>query len=314
LAVREFVAENRGSLALAGGIVLVGLALGFLVVAIRPSPGDGIAAIPTMTAPPSVQPSPTPSDRSPTSPAATPQPSPSPTPVPPASPSPVASAAPSDDAAANEAAEAIRRSIEALGTLEAHRFETQITGRSATDPSTDQLFDMAARGALRRGDSEDVDMLFGFQMVEPGGVASISSSGQVVLLGDSAWEIRGDGEPRKYARDEAEIVATVLPAGLGRTYVVPFADGFEAAGTDRKNGTDATRYRMTPDGRRAFEAATGMQGDCHGALWTADDGRYLVAASIECTPDDPAGSERGFILKIDVTDANDPDIVIEAPG
>jgi hypothetical protein len=314
--VREFVAENRGSLALAGGIVLVGLALGLLVVALRPGSGDGIAAIPTMTAPPSVQTTPTPSDRSRTSPAATPQPSPAPTPVPPPSPSGVASAAPSDDAAAaNDAAEAIRRSIDGLGALEAHRFETQITGRSAIDPSTDQLFDMAARGALlRRGDSEDVDMLFGFQMVEPGGVASISSSGQVVLVGDSAWEIRGDGEPRKYARDEADIVSTVLPAGLGRTYVVPFADGFEAAGTDRKNGTDATRYRMTPDGRRAFEAATGMQGECHGELWTADDGRYLVAASIECTPDDPAGNERGFVLKIDVTDANDRDIVIEAPA
>jgi hypothetical protein len=55
-----------------------------------------------------------------------------------------------------------------------------------------------------------------------------------------------------------------------------------------------------------------------GASWTSDvwiakEGGFMVAAVMKATGKNEAGADGTFTVAIDVTGANDPDLVIEAP-
>ena len=177
-------------------------------------------------------------------------------------------------------AEAVEAAIAGLEALEAYRFETQIAGRSVRDLARDQLLDLATRGQLRQEDSLNVDFQFGFQLVEPGGVASAGSSSHVVVIGDTAWEIRADRPPLVFDLSEVELLAGVLPSDLARQSVGPIAEGFVLAGREPHAGVESDRYELDRDGRAALERATGMEGSCEGELWIAAAGGHLVGVDV----------------------------------
>jgi hypothetical protein len=311
--MRAFVADNRAALALAAGFIAVGLVGGLLVASLLASGRSGeIAAVspaPSATpGPTAARPSPAPTPVPPATPALTAAPSPAPV-VPSASAEPPEPAGTGVDRAADAAIEA---SIEGLEELDAYRFEVQVGGRIVTDLSSDGGVDFGARGSLRKGATLDVDMLFGFQLVEPGGVASAGSTIPVVVIGNTVWELRGDNPPRSVTLEDAEALLDILPVAVAGRTVGRFAGGYTEEGRERRNGVPTTHYRTTALGENLYEQVTEIDGTCSGDAWVADAG-YLVAASVDCRPFDADGNDRGFGMRIDVTDANDATIVIEPP-
>jgi hypothetical protein len=113
-------------------------------------------------------------------------------------------------------------------------------------------------------------------------------------------------------------LSAFFPDAIAERAIKPFAGGFVRANDEERNGVSAVRYDLTESGRAAYAAATALKGQINGSVWIAKSGGYLVSASIKGEGDpvpQPSGGswQDGFTLQLDITRANDPLNVVEAP-
>jgi hypothetical protein len=204
-----------------------------------------------------------------------------------------------------------------LHAIDRFRFASGVSGRSLADLSSDAGVDMAMRGTLVRRPELSLDVILSFSMVEPGGVASVSSSSHGVIIGDRIWEIR-EGEPPRETSVDGEsrgFMLGVMPDGIMERAFVPFASGYSLVGEEQKSGVDARHYRATEAGVAAYRETIGVDGTCEADVWIAVNGGHPVAAKIMCQPPSPETSEtRGFYAEFEITDAGDPAIVVSPPS
>ena len=308
--MRAFARDSAPPLLVALGLLLVGVVLGLLLAwGLDTRPGSELAAgptNPTATSSPASTIEPTPSS----TPAGGTTPSPSAMPsrsAPPSSPAPLASTPP--DAAA---VVAIWQAAERLRALRAYRFNVALGGRSPLRLDEPSGGSIAIRGNLINQPALAIDAVAGTQMVEFGGAAGISSSQRFVLIGDTIWTNRsGEGPKSEPVGDSLDGLWMLLPDGVVERLIVPYAAGFEPAGLEQRNGVGAIHYRLTDQGAHVYETATSCDGSWTGDLWVAEVDGFLMAAELRCAVPAASGSESGFQVQLDVTDANDPTIVIK---
>jgi len=185
-----------------------------------------------------------------------------------------------------------------------------MTGRGVLDLSSDQHVDWATRGDLVRSPSLSVDATFGFSLVEYDNSASAGSSSRLVIIGDDAWEFDRDGKARP-VDGNIDSMRLLLPDDFVGRVFAPFAGAYERIGRERHNAVDATRYRATSEGLKAWLRAINMNGSCTADLWIAAEG-YLLAAETRCQSHSES-VDRGFLAQLEITAANDPDISIKPP-
>jgi len=308
--MRTFTRDSAPPLLMAVGLLLVGVVLGLLLArGLDARPGSELAAGPTN---PSATPSPastlglTPSSTPATG--TTPSPSAMPSRTAPPSP-PMALASTPPEAAA---VVAIWQAAERLGALHAYRFTVGLGGRSPLRLDEPSGSSIAIRGSLINQPVLAVDAVVGTQMVEFDGNAGTSFSQRFVLIGDTIWTPRSGESPKpEPAADNLTELRLLLPDGVVERLIVPYAAGFERAGSGHRNGVATIHYRLSEHGVRVYATATSCDGTWTGDLWVAEVDGYLVAAELRCAVPAASGSESGFQVQLDVTDANDPTIVIK---
>lgn len=325
--MRESIREILPALAGAAAIIVVAIVLG-LVVASRlgprePTTGTAIAS-PSASIPgalPSTSTAPTASTARPSAAAtatATPIASPSaiesPSIVEPTPPTGITEPLPPLDivGADPEVVRAIGEAVEKIDELDAYRFISGISGRSILDLSQNAGLNLGMRGSIRQKGTDRLDARIGFQMVEFNGAAATSFSSRLVRIGDEAWDIGDDGEAVKAEGDLSSltVVDVVMPQSLAERTIVPFAGGYERVGPETHAGTETIHYRSTPTGRDAYAEVTGLGGAITADVWIAAEGGHLIAAEIHGAS---SGGDDGLIVQIELTDVNDPDIVIKRP-
>jgi hypothetical protein len=314
--VRDFVAANALSLVAAAAIVVVGVFGGLVAGSLLASRTAPNVAVATATASPVASAGPT--ARPPSTPSASPSPSLSATPGPTAPPlaSPVGSqlaipGANPDVVAAIEAAAARLRAVDRF------HFASGVSGRSLDDLASDPLFDIGMRGALVRTPELAFDVALSTSMVEPGGVAAISQTIKVVVIGNTGWAPQPSQTPRPETleADSLERILLFLPDAILDRAIVPFAGGYELVGEETRSGVAAIHYRATESGLRAYRDAVDVDGACSADVWIATAGGHAVAAKITCEPVNPQTSKiRGFYAEFEVTDAGDESIEVVPPS
>ena len=303
--MRAIARDNAPRLAMGLGLVLIGILVGLLIgrawSGMPPATGQALETVSPTVAPGSSR---TPSATS----AGSSSPSIlAPSASPPTLPEP--SLAP--DAAA---VVAIWRSLDQLNELGAYRFAIGFAGRSPIrldEPSGSAL---GIRGSLVREPELAVDLLVGTQMVEFGGDAGVSSTQRFVLIGDTIWPVRAGESPSPTAAGNTlNDLNRVLPDGIAADLILPFAPAFERIGPEAHKGVAAVRYRLTDAGARRYETITRCAGTWTGDLWIADAG-YLAAADLQCVMPAPSGGvDLGLHVTLEITDPDDPSIVVEPP-
>lgn len=315
--VRAFVAANALALVAAAAIVAVGVVAGLAfgaLLAARSSPVAQASLPPDRTFRPVVTPTPYPT---PTwLPTRSPRPTPTPIPTlmpngsrPP--PGPITIPGGNPDVIA-----AIRASAERLRATDRFRFASAVGGRALDDLTSDPLFDIGMRGTFVRAPELAFDVTLGTSMVEPGGVASISSSTHIVVIGETGWAPRPSEKPlaQPVAPDILERFLLVLPDAILERAIVPFAAGFEVVGEEAKSGVAAIHYRATKEGRAAYLDAVDVAGSCEADVWLAKADGLAVAAKITCEQRDPNAQSRGFYAEFEITDAGAKDVTVAPPG
>ncbi len=280
-----------------------------------------LTPVPALTS----RPTPRPTQRPVPTPTTKPRPTQAPQTVPPG-PSPIAIEG-GDPAAAAEVIDATQN----LAGLRAYRFELSSTGRVMIELGADRYLDVGARGSLTTAPVTAFDIEAGTRMLESAFDGATGFSSRYVVIGDLGWGIMPgkDAVSMKMTDETLDIVSAVfMPEGIATRVVAPFADAYVRVGPERHAGVDAIHYRATKAGLKAYESTIKMQGKWSADVWVATDGGYLLAVTIDCTPKplptpDPKASpgqetptwphDRGFHVRLEVTDADDSAIVIKVP-
>lgn len=296
-----------------------------VVAACVDTPGATTAELATPITAVTARPTPRPTQRPIPTPTTKPRPTRAPATVPPG---PTAIAIEGGDPAS--AAEVID-ATQNLAGLRAYRFELSSTGRVMIELGADRYLDVGARGSLTTAPTNAFDIEAGTRMLETAFDGATGFGSQYVVIGDLGWGIQPERDPvaMKMTDETRGILSAVfLPEGIATRVVAPFADAYVRVGPERHAGVDAIHYRATKAGLKAYESTIDMQGKWSADLWVAVDGGYLLAVKIDCTPKplptpNPKASpgqgtsawvhDRGFHVRLEVTDADDPAIEIEVP-
>ena len=230
------------------------------------------------------------------------------------------------------AAAAVTDAVDRLAGLRAYRFELSTIGRTLLQLDTDQYLDVGVKGSLTHAPASAFDILASIRMLESAFDGATSDTTQLVIIENQAWQPRPgqDPTPTELPDETIELLsAGFLPDGVATRVVAPFADAFVKVGPERRGGIDTIHYRSTKAGLKAYESVVRMDGKWSANVWIAKDGGYLVAVEIDCTPPplptpNPKASpglgggtwahDRGFHVRLDVTDANDATIEIKPPA
>jgi hypothetical protein len=311
------------AIATAAAMVVAGAVLGLLVagrlgtrVAAEPTPRPslGVAlATPRPSARPTALPSPSGTPRPSAKPTPTPRPTALPTPGP-AGPDGVRPPLPALEIQGADPAviAAFGAAVEGLADLRSYRFTAGVGGRSFLDLSQSGGINIGARGSITQARLRSVDALVAYQMVEFDNSAAITSTQQAILIGDEGWAIRPGRAPEPFdlGSPARKFVDLVQPAQIAARVLLPFAAGFERVGAERHGGIAATHYRATAAGRAAYAAVTKLRGRWTADVWIADQPGVLIELEIKVG----GAGDDGFLATIEVTDVNDPTILIRRPG
>jgi hypothetical protein len=318
--VRAFAAANALALVAAAAIVVGGVIGGLLLgtlLAGRSGPQAG-AANASLAADPTIRPRVTPTPYPTPTWLPTRSPRPTPTPIPTLMPNgsrppPGPITIPGGDA---DTVAAIRASADRLLATDRFRFASGVSGRDLDDLSSDPLFDVGMRGSFVRGPDPAFDVILTTSMVEPGGVAAVSSSSHIVVIGDTGWAPRASEKPvgEPVAPETVARFLLFMPDAIIQRAIVPFAAGYALVGEEAKSGVAAIHYRATTDGLTAYRRAVGVDGSCEADLWLAKADGLPLAAKIVCEQRDSNSQSRGFYTEFEVTDAGARDIQVDPPG
>ena len=222
------------------------------------------------------------------------------------------------DAAARAA---ITSAAAELARLQSYQYSTDIVGR---DLSTLQgtTFDFFVRGTVDQSTDLAIDAILGSRLREGNGSGAVSSGGQQIKAGHGyVWgtdNVSGDLEPVRGTTTDA-YVSLISPGGAAARFVVPFAAGYRRVGSERHAGVATEHYRASATGRSAYAATMQFKGPLTADVWIATDGDYLVGARVtgKASHIDPTFKlevDDGFLLAVEITDANDPGNVVTLPA
>jgi hypothetical protein len=132
------------------------------------------------------------------------------------------------------------------------------------------------------------------------------------IIGDTAYiNLGGESWMSAPADDAENAVDAFKPEAMLGSY--SNLDGLAKVGEEEKNGIACEHYASTAD------PGIGDMFGLPGASWTSDvwiakDGGYMVSAVMTATGKNASGKAGTFTLAVDVTGANDPNLVIEPPA
>jgi hypothetical protein len=131
------------------------------------------------------------------------------------------------------------------------------------------------------------------------------------IIGDTAYiNLGGDSWMSAPADDAASAVDSFKPEQMLGSY--SSLEGLSKVGEEDKNGIPSEHYTSTSD------PGIGSMFGLPGATWTTDvwiakDGGFVVSAAMTATGKNESGAQGTFVMTVDVTGANDPNLVIEPP-
>jgi hypothetical protein len=131
------------------------------------------------------------------------------------------------------------------------------------------------------------------------------------IIGDTAYiNLGGDSWMSAPADDAASAVDSFKPEQMLGSY--SSLEGLSKVGEEDKNGIPSEHYTSTSD------PGIGSMFGLPGATWTTDvwiakDGGFVVSAAMTATGKNESGEQGTFVMTVDVTGANDPNLVIEPP-
>lgn len=131
------------------------------------------------------------------------------------------------------------------------------------------------------------------------------------IIGDTAYiNLGGDSWMSAPADDAASAVDAFKPGQMLGSY--SSLEGLSKVGEEDKNGIPSEHYTSSSD------PGIGSTFGLPGATWTTDvwiakDGGYVVSAAMTATGKNASGEQGTFVMTVDVTGANDPNLVIEPP-
>ncbi len=131
------------------------------------------------------------------------------------------------------------------------------------------------------------------------------------IIGDTAYiNLGGDSWMSAPADDAASAVDAFKPEQMLGSF--SNLEGMSKVGEETKNGIPSDHYASTSD------PGIGSMFGLPGATWTIDawtakEGGYVVSAAMTATGKNESGEQGTFVMTVDVTGANDPNLVIEPP-
>ena len=131
------------------------------------------------------------------------------------------------------------------------------------------------------------------------------------IIGDTAYiNLGGDSWMAAPADDAQSAVDAFKPEQMLGSY--SNLEGLSKVGEEDKNGVPSDHYSSTAD------PGIGSMFGLPGATWTSDvwiakDGGFVVSAAMTATGKNESGEQGTFVMTVDVTGANDPNLVIEPP-
>jgi hypothetical protein len=131
------------------------------------------------------------------------------------------------------------------------------------------------------------------------------------IIGDTAYiNLGGDSWMAAPADDAEKAVDAFKPEQMLGSF--SSLEGLSKVGEEDKNGIPSDHYSSTSD------PGVGSMFGLPGATWTTDvwiarDGGFVVSAAMTATGKNESGEQGTFVMTVDVTGANDPNMVIEPP-
>jgi hypothetical protein len=137
-------------------------------------------------------------------------------------------------------------------------------------------------------------------------VESAGVQQRIIVIGDSAWMDAGTGSFTEVPASVAGGLSSAFdPITLLGAFSQPsVAAAMEQVGQEERNGVQTTHYRLNEDSPGAALASIPPGGSLE--VWLAEEG-YLVAMEAVNLNDTTT------LVRMDVTDVNSPDNVVEAP-
>lgn len=118
-------------------------------------------------------------------------------------------------------------------------------------------------------------------------------------LNDTSWTAMPTGQ----AGSIIAMMTAFRPEQMFGTYFAGIAGNFASAGSESKNGVDATHYKGDEAVGALLGSIVGVTGAWHSDVWIANDGGFLVHS--EAGAESATGTDGGsFLIVVDITEPN----------
>jgi hypothetical protein len=166
-----------------------------------------------------------------------------------------------------------------------------------------------------------------------GSFGGIRYTEELVVVGEDAWLDVGDGY-QATSLDDPDVEADLDLCPASEVFwedFVDFIDGEFEGVAETRNGVTSTRYAVG-EAAQTLETLGFLLADLEGItidvfdVWLADDGGWPVAVDVDMTADAQAqaeafggsfeaeaGQQARVLMRVDITDVNDPAIQVEPP-
>ncbi len=211
---------------------------------------------------------------------------------------------PGQSIAPGDGSTAFAAATTALDALDSYAFRVEIASTSSASGAPITSRTVMSGVVVNRPEKAS-----SLEQAEVDAAGNVTSGSAIVVIGGDAWirSLPGDSAwtaiPATQADAFIQAMASFRPEQLFGLYFAGVGGSFAAAGTETKNGVDATHYEGDDGVGAIFGAIAGFQGTWTSDVWIANDGGYLVHS--EASAESVAGSAAGsFLSLVDITDAN----------
>lgn len=196
--------------------------------------------------------------------------------------------------------EAFSAATTALDALDSYAFRVQLK-TTTTDNGTVTTSDAVYSGVVMNKPTAARTLL----VSELDADGNVTSGTEYVVIGADAW-LRDVNDTEWVSMPAAQIggfLDAFRPEQMFGTYFAGIAGNFASAGSESKNGVDATHYKGDESVGALLGGLAGIAGDWHSDVWIANDGGFLVHS--EAGVEAAAGTDGGsFLIVVDITDPN----------
>ncbi len=191
----------------------------------------------------------------------------------------------------------------ALAGLSSYKFTMTLAGGAVNDT----LSNLPGPG---NGGNGPFDLSGTFILI-PAKAADVTVAGALHIVSVGGSDYQDPGITGAFTKtDTTGIVDSLSPAAAFAS-LASFSGGFDAVGSETKNGVDAVHFQAGSSALAELASVAAVQNATWTAdIWVASDGGYPVSVAIEAKASDDSIA---YEIRFDLTNVNDPANSVTAP-